>query len=248
MLSCSPLQALQQLRSERWSLDKTRVKRKTAHLADEGLRGRIRADISGFSVSDYPQLWTRSASSVWDTSRGFHTRQQNLTARTGDAHCVLEVCHSVRLHGGELRGVCFTTIVKAGRWDLWFVTAAADVVRNENVVRSDQQRHVIPPRCEGNARFGCFVLHEAAAVFWRFHHVTGILLKAVKEMLALNAGGFMFYKIKWPKIKSDAESGHLHCPWLCSFCSSWWRGRYLRHTWWGFCPQSPKIRDWLHSI
>lgn len=46
----------------------------------------------------------------------------NLTAGTGDAHCVLEMCHSTRLHGGDLHRLCFTTIVKeeGGRWDLYY--------------------------------------------------------------------------------------------------------------------------------
>lgn len=37
---------------------------------------------------------------------------KSVTAGTGDAHCVLEMCHSARLHGGDLHRLCFTTIVK----------------------------------------------------------------------------------------------------------------------------------------
>lgn len=47
-------------------------------------------------------------------SRAFHTRQQNVAANTRGAHCVLEMCHSAHLHGGDPLGVCFTTIVEEG--------------------------------------------------------------------------------------------------------------------------------------
>lgn len=132
-LSCSPLQALQQLKSEGWSLDKdargqnTHTHNQPTLLLNALKRLNVWAHVDGFLFfSGSLSVW-RPPSQVWASGFSllrcerhqpcFSQTTANLTARTGDAHCVLEMCHSVRVHGGGLHGVCFTLDGEGGEED-----------------------------------------------------------------------------------------------------------------------------------
>lgn len=116
-------------RAEAWI--KTRVDTHTHNeptlLLNALKRLNVWAHVDGFLFfSGSLSVWT-PPSQVWASGFSllrcerhqpcFSQTTANLTARTGDAHCVLEMCHSVRVHGGGLHGVCFTLDGEGGEED-----------------------------------------------------------------------------------------------------------------------------------